>query len=390
MTPFNPGRVRRLLKEAGIDGWLFYYFQKNDPVAEGLLDAGRRFATRRWFYFIPAAGSPVKVLHRIEADALDHLPGRAVSYLSWQELASALRTVLGGARTVAMQYSPRNAVPYLSRVDAGTVELVRSTGARVVSSGDLVQALEAPLTPGQERQHKRTALDLHTAVHDAFGFIGRRLRAGRRLTEYDVQQRILSFFSRRGLVTNAPPIVAVNANSGKPHYTPSVEKTSSLRKKDWVLIDLWAKPRGPEAIYADITWCAYAGNDVPGIYEDVFRTVRAARDAAVDLIGKKEGKTFGWQVDRAARSVIQKAGFGEYFIHRTGHSIGTEDHANGANMDSLETRESRRLLPRTLFSIEPGIYLKGFGARSEINVFMDGRRPVVTTPPQSTVVPLLR
>jgi Xaa-Pro aminopeptidase len=270
------------------------------------------------------------------------------------------------------------------------VELVRRAGARVASSGDLVQALEAVLSPAQARQHRRTARDLHEAVHDAFGFIGKTLKSGRRLTEYDVQRRLLSFFHRRDLTTNGPPIVAVNANSARPHYTPSVRKHSPVRKGDWVLIDLWAKPKGTDAVYADITWCAYAGPSVPGRHEEVFQVVRAARDAAVGFIARKEGDVSGWQVDRAARAVIEKAGYGKAFIHRTGHSIGTEDHANGANMDSLETRETRRLLPGALFSIEPGIYLRDFGARSEINVFMDGRRPVVTTPAQAAVVPLLR
>ncbi len=386
---FPLGPIQKALREERIDGWLFYFFQGNDPLALRLLRVPpKKFFTRRWYYFVPRRGAPIKLVHRIEPDALEHLPGRTLQYASWRELEAGLGRALRGARSVAMQYSPKNAVPTISRVDAGTVELVRSLGPRVVSSGDLVQRMESVLTPRQWRQHRATAAHLHQIVLKAFGFIGRTVRAHGRTTEYDVQRFILKEYRRRNLATNADPIVAVNKNSAQPHYAPTRDRHSAIKKGDWVLLDIWAKPKGPEAIYADITWCGYVGTKVPEKYERIFQIVRRARDAAVDFVSKrfKAGKTvYGWEVDRAARSVIERAGYGKYFIHRTGHSIGTEDHANGANMDGLETRETRRLLPGTIFSIEPGVYLKEFGARSEINVFLDGRRAVVTARTQKEV-----
>lgn len=392
MTP-PLAQVRRILKEERLGGWLFYYFRGNDPVAERFLALGGRFFTRRWFYLIPAAGAPVKVVHRIEPDALDHLPGRRVLYAGWRELEEALRSVLRGASPVAMQYSPRGAVPTLSRVDAGAVELVRSCGAAVASSGDLIQALEAVLTPAQKSQHRRTALALTETARDAFAFLRRGLLSGAALDERALQRRVLASFARRGLITNAPPIAAVNAHSALPHYMPPVKKSARIRRGDWVLLDLWAKPKGEESVYADITWCAHAGTSVPSREGNVFETVRRARDAAVDFVKGTYGKgksVEGWRVDRAARAVIEKAGWGPYFTHRTGHSIHREDHADGANMDSFETRETRRLRPDTLFSIEPGVYLPGrFGARSEINVLLDGKKVEVTTPPQETPTAIL-
>jgi Xaa-Pro dipeptidase len=396
MTHVSPGRVRTALRDAGLDGWLFYYFQKNDPIAERLLGvpAGRLF-TRRWFYFIPRKGLPVKIVHRIEPDALDFLPGERRSFLSWRELEETLRLVFRErrAREVAMQYSPRNAVPYLSRVDAGTVELIRSAGVRVVSSGDLVQLFEATLTRRQWERHRRTAADLRRTVFDAFDFIRRAVRSGKAVGERDVQRRILSRYRQVGLISNSPPIVAANENSAAPHYVPSERRSRRIRKGDWVLLDIWAKPAQANAVYADITWCGFVGERVPERHSGIFRIVREARDRALDRVRAalaKGERIAGRDVDRAAREHIARRGFGKYFIHRTGHSIGVEDHANGANMDGLETRETRRLLPGTLFSIEPGIYLKDFGARSEINVFIDGRRAVVSgTPSQKDVLAIL-
>lgn len=386
--------VRKALDDDRLDGWLFYYFQGNDPLALRILKIpSDRFFTRRWFYFVPRRGAPVKIVHRIEPDALDGLPGRTTDYASWRELGAALRAALRGARRVAMQYSPKSAVPYIARVDAGTVEWVRSLGPRVASSGDLIQRFESVLTPAQARQHRRTARDLGDIVRRAFGFIGRTVRAKGRTTERDVQRFVLREFDRRGLETGADPIVAVNRNSARPHHAPSEERSAAIGRGDWVLLDLWAKPAGPDAVYADITWCGFVGREVPARYVRVFEIVRRARDAAVALVRRRcaAGRAVrGWEVDRAARSVIERAGYGKYFIHRTGHSIGREDHANGANMDGLETRETRRLLPGTLFSIEPGIYLKRFGVRSEINVFYSDRGPLVTGgPPQARPLPLL-
>ena len=284
-------------------------------------------------------------------------------------------------------------MPYISRVDAGTVELVRSLGARVVSSGDLVQVFEASLTPAQWRQHQRTAAALRRIVFDAFAFVRKKVSRAERLGEYEVQQHILDGYQRQGLISNADPIVAVNQNSAEPHYVPSQGRGRRIKMGDWVLLDIWAKPKPPAAVYADITWCGFVGKNVPDKYERIFQIVRGARDRALELVRTsfRRGKALrGYEVDRAARSYIEKHGYGKYFIHRTGHSIGREDHANGANMDSLETWETRRILPQTLFSIEPGIYLKGFGARSEIDVFIDGNRPEVSgRPVQERVIPIL-
>lgn len=386
MTALPLKRLQNILAQESLDGWLFYYFRGNDPVAEKFLGLHNRFFTRRWFYLIPRRGAPVKIVHRIEPDALDHLPGRKVLYAGWRELEQALTVVLKSAPRVAMQYSPRAAVPTLARVDAGTVELVRACGAAVASSGELIQSLEAVLTPGQKAQHRRTALALTDTARDAFLFLRRRLLSGARMDEHSLQRRVLASFARRGLVTNAPPIAAVNGHSALPHYMPPRRGSAAIKRGDWVLLDLWAKPKGEESIYADITWCAHAGTSVPQLQGKVFETVRAARDAAVDLVTKTYGtgkQVEGWRVDRAARDVIRKAGYGKFFTHRTGHSIHREDHADGANMDSFETHETRRLRPDTLFSIEPGIYLPGrFGARSEINVLLDGKKVEVTTPPQ--------
>lgn len=388
--------MQSALRDARLDGWLFYYFQRNDPVAETILGLDpSRLYTRRWFYFVPRRGEPVKLAHRIEPDALEHLPGERTTYLSWEELHRGLRAALRGCRRVAMQYSPKNEVPYVSRVDAGTVDLIRSFGVKVVSSGDLIQVFEATLTPAQWNQHQRTAAALRSIVFDAFGFIRESTLRRKGIGEYDVQQRILAGYRRHGLVSNSYPIAAVNLNSAQPHYVPSLRHSRPLRAGDWVLLDIWAKPRGADAVYADITWCGYVGKSVPSAYEKVFRIVREARDAALGLVRRRFERerrpVRGWEVDRAARGHIERKGYGPYFIHRTGHSIGREDHANGANMDSLETRETRRVLPGTLFSIEPGIYLRDFGARSEINVFIDGDRVRVSGEKvQERVVPVLR
>jgi Xaa-Pro aminopeptidase len=288
-----------------------------------------------------------------------------------------------------MQYSPRAAVPSISRVDAGTVELIRSLGVKVVSSGDLVAAIESSLSPAQADSHVRAARALHAIVGKAFSFI-----AGSGSTdESHVQRFILNEFRRRGLVTNAPPIVAADKNSAFPHYATPRSGGKKIGPGSWVLLDLWAKEDRPGAIYADITWCGFVGTRVPEKYERIFKIVRDARERALSLVESRfhKGRPLkGWEVDRAARDFISSAGYGRFFLHRTGHSIGTEDHANGANMDSLETFETRRVLPNSVFSIEPGIYLKNFGVRSEINVWMNGILPTVTGGfSQESVFPVL-
>ena len=382
-------KIQNALAQSNFDGWLFYSFRDSDPIAANILGLGGNghMATRRWFYLIPRKGSPVKIVHSIERDVLDSLPGEKLIYLPWQQLHehlknSLLATAPGRQPRVAMQYSPNGSIPYLSRVDGGTLELIRSFGVDVVSSADLVNHFEASWSDFQLQMHEEAARGLYVAVHAAFEEIGRRLRSLTDTTEYDIQQFILQQFADRGLVSKDPPIVAVNANSASPHYEPTKERHSPIKPGDFILIDLWAKANRPDSVYADITWAAFAGADVPDEVSKVFGIVRDARNAATSFVQQAfvDGKTvFGWQVDDACRDVIRAAGYGDYFIHRTGHSIHTEVHGNGANIDNLETQDNRAILPNTCFSIEPGIYLPGkFGVRSEIDVYTSGREARVT------------
>ena len=394
-------RIQQALKEADLDGWLFYCFRGSDPIAENILGlAGERhMATRRWFYLIPQAGEPTKIVHSIERGVLDRLPGRKQIYLPWQQLHGHLRDALMALTDrrkprVAMQYSPDAAIPYLARVDAGTIELLRSFGIEIVTSADLVQRFESVWDAEQLAMHDEAARGLYETVHQAFAEIGRRIKAGTTTFEYDIQQFIMGRFDDLGLVTRDPPIVAVNANSAMPHYEPTRESPAQINKGDFVLIDLWAKPKRAGSVYADITWTSFVSESVPAEVTGVFNVVRDGRDAATNFVKDafREGRTIsGWQVDDVCRSVIETAGYGEYFIHRTGHSIHTEVHGNGANIDNLETRDQRVLIPRTCFSIEPGIYLEGrFGVRSEIDVYVSETEARVTGgEPQKEVVAIL-
>jgi Xaa-Pro dipeptidase len=382
-------RIQEALKESDLDGWLFYSFRGSDPIATNILGGGGEghIATRRWFYLIPRSGEPTRIVHSIERDVIDHLPGKKLIYLPWQQLHEHLRgslTALAGSRSprVAMQYSPDAAIPYLSRVDAGTIELIRSFGVEVVSSANLVQQFESAWGDEQLDMHEEAARGLYDIVKDAFAEIGSRVSAGTPTTEYDIQQYIVERFGGRGLVSKDPPIVAVNGNSAIPHYEPTRDRHSPINKGDFVLIDLWAKADRPNSVYADITWTSFVGRSVPEDVTEVFNVVRDARDAATDFVKDafSAGRTIhGWQVDDVCRAVIEKAGYGDYFIHRTGHNIHTEVHGNGANIDNLETKDDRVLIPRTCFSIEPGIYLEGrFGVRSEIDVYVGEREARVT------------
>jgi Xaa-Pro aminopeptidase len=394
-------KIQQALKEAGIDGWLFYSFRGSDPIAANILGmAGEgHIATRRWWYLIPQSGEPTKIVHSIEREVLDHLPGKKLVYLPWQQLHGYLKSELGGlarerASRVAMQYSPDAAIPYLSRVDAGTIELIRSFGIEVISSANLVQQFESAWDAEQLGMHEEAARGLYEIVKDAFAEIGRRIKEDVPTTEYDIQEYMMGRFAERGLVTKDPPIVAVNANSAMPHYEPTRERHSKINRGDFVLIDLWAKPNKPNSVYADITWTSFVGETVPDEVTKVFNVVRDARDAATDFVKEAfgEGRTvYGWQVDDVCRNVIEKAGYGQYFIHRTGHNIHTEVHGNGANTDNLETKDERVLIPKTCFSIEPGIYLEGrFGVRSEIDVYVDESGARVTGgEPQREVVAIL-
>jgi Xaa-Pro aminopeptidase len=394
-------KIQQALKEAGLDGWLFYSFRGSDPIAANILGipSEGHMATRRWFYLIPQSGEPTKIVHSIERDVLDHLPGKKLIYLPWQQLHSHLRdelTLLAPDQKprVAMQYSPEAAIPYLSRVDAGTIELIRSFGVSPVSSANLVQQFESAWGSEQLAMHEEAARGLYESVHQAFGEIARRIRAAEPTTEYDIQQFIMGRFADRGLITRDPPIVAVGANSAMPHYEPTRERHSQIKEGDFVLIDLWAKLDRPNSVYADITWTSFVGESIPEEVNKVFTIVRDARDAATDFVKEAftAGRTIhGWQVDDVCRSVIDKAGYGQYFIHRTGHNIHTEVHGNGANIDNLETKDDRVLIPQTCFSIEPGIYLEGqFGVRSEIDVYVSQNEARVTGgEPQREVVAIL-
>jgi Xaa-Pro aminopeptidase len=388
--------IQQSLRETdALDGWLFYDFRGSDPLAyRVLLLDPTRHVTRRWFYWIPATGEPAKLLHRIEPHVLDELPGSDQRYVSWEEQRAHLSSLLQGRRRVAMQYSPFNAVPYLSRVDAGTVELVRSFGIEVVTSADLIQCFEAVWTDAQLESHRYATESLRKIVDQAFAYIATSITKERTLTEYGLQQFILARIHDAGMTTSSAPIVAVDEHSADPHYGPVESRSALIVRDNLVLIDLWAKQTKPGSVYGDITWTGYTEKRVPSKQRSVFEHVRRGRDAALAFVQERVAAghfPYGWEVDDVCRSTIRDSGFGDFFIHRTGHSIGEEVHGNGANIDNLETRDNRRLLPRTCFSIEPGIYLPGeFGIRSELDVYVSDREVLVYGQPlQTEIVPLL-
>jgi Xaa-Pro dipeptidase len=390
---FDLPAIQSALREFGLDGWLFYDFRGSNVLARRILDLeGRPTGTRRFYYLIPAQGTPRKLVHRIETGALDHLPGEKRVYLRWQELEEGVAKLVGGLARVAMEYSPRNANPYISRVDAGTVELVRSLGTEVVPSGDLIQIFEATWDDDQWRMHREAEAHTRAAFERAWSLIAERTRDGGSVGECEVQAAIIDHFRRHGLTTSSPPIVGVGPHSGDPHYEPNPNPDTPIRRGDFVLIDLWAKLDRPRAVYSDLTRVGYVGETVPARFEEIFQVVAQARDVAIALVRDAfaVGRPLrGWQVDTAARRVIDEAGYGPHFVHRTGHNIGQETHGNGANMDDLETHEERLVLPRTCFSVEPGIYLPEFGVRSEVNVFVADGQVHVTGGLQTRVVPIL-
>jgi Xaa-Pro aminopeptidase len=378
----NVGEIQQALREEGLDGWLFFDHHQRDPLAYRVLQfAPARSPSRRWYYFIPATGEPKGMVHLVEPSVLDVLPGHKASYSSWQQQREGLKTLLAGARVVAMQYSAQCAVPYVAMVDAGTVELLKSIGVEVRTSANLVQYFEARCTQAQLDSHLEAGRRVDEIRRRAFALIGERLRSGQIVTEWDVSKFILDLFAAQGLTTENGPIVGVNGNASNPHYEPSENASQEIRLGDWVLIDLWAKLDQPDSIYYDITWTGYYGDPVPSRMVEVFEIVRGARDRAVERVrsAMSNGETLhGFDVDDAAREFIKGRGYGEYFVHRTGHSIGREIHGTGANMDNLETHDYRRVIPWTCFSIEPGIYLPEFGVRSEVNVFVVDDRAFVT------------
>jgi Xaa-Pro dipeptidase len=391
---FDLSAVQKSLFEFGLDGWLLYDFRGSNVLARRVLGLEQKPGTRRFFYFIPAKGEPRKLVHRIEAGALDELPGDKTVYLPWQELEAGVKDLVKDCRRVAMEYSPRVSNPYVSRVDAGVIELVRDFGVEIISSGDLIQQFEATWDDDQWRMHRDAEKVTISAFDLAFGLIADRTRDGGTIRETEVQSAIMDHFHRNGLTTYSPPIVGVGPHSGDPHYEPVVGKDGVIGKDDFVLIDLWAKLNRPRSVYSDLTRVGFVGETVPQRYQDIFAIVARARDAAIACVRDAYATRRplqGWEVDAACRKVIDDAGYGQYFIHRTGHNIGQEVHGNGAHMDNLETHEERLVLPRTCFSVEPGIYFEEFGVRSEINVFVDGGGTVhVTGGLQTEVLPILK
>ena len=389
----NIPAIQQELRAAKLDAWLFYDFRRRDPIAQRVLGLpADAMATRRWFYLVPAKGEPRKLVHRIESAALDTLPGQKLLYASQDELRKNLPRLLGRAKRLAMQYSPRNAIPYVSMVDAGTVELVRSLGRKVVSSADLVQKFEACWTDEQYQGHLAAGRIIDRTTQETFAYAARQVRNKAALTEYQLQQWILEQFRTQSIVTDEAPVVAVGPHSGDPHYEPRVAGSSPIREGDLLLLDIWGKQKAPGSVYYDITWMGYLGAAVPEKYAKIFSIVKAARDRAVKFVqdAVQAGRSIqGWQVDKAAREVIRKAGYAKQFVHRTGHNIGQDVHGNGANMDGLETQDVRRIIPHTCFSVEPGIYFSEFGVRSEVNVYIEERAARVTGAVQEEILPLL-
>jgi Xaa-Pro dipeptidase len=380
--------IQHALAEDQLDGWLLYDFHGSNPISQRLAGLEGRHVTRRWFYFIPSTGTPRRLVHAIEPAVLDGQPGKTHRYAGRRQLVDGLAALLAGARRVAMEYSPRCAIPYVSRVDAGTIELVRGCGVDVVSSGDLVGRFEAAWDEPAIATHRRASEALYRIKDQAFAFIADRLGAGAPVRELEVQARMLDWFAAEGLVTDASPIVAVQEHSGDPHYTPTPGTSRAVGPGNLVLLDLWGKLQQPDSVYADITWTGVVGVPTAEM-ERVFDAVAAARDAALERAqgAIAAGKAVhGWEVDRAARDVIERAGYGDRFVHRTGHSLGRDVHGNGVHMDDYETHDDRRLLEGTGFTIEPGIYLPHFGIRSEINVVVGAGDAPATGPLQRALV----
>lgn len=385
----NLSAIQAALRERNIDAWLFYDHHHRDPIAYRLLGLPEgMMVTRRWFYLIPAEGEPVKLVHKIESGHLDSLPGSKLQYAGWQELFNQIKAMLGRYRDIAMQYSPNNLIFYVSLVDAGTIELIRGLGKNIVSSCDLIAQFEATWSEDQVQSHFAACDSIDSITAAAFQEIGRRVRNGG-THEFAIQQWFVEAFARENLVTDDPPIVAVNANSGNPHYEPKSDHSAPIREGDFVLLDVWGKKNTPGAVYYDITWTGFVGKTPPDRMRGVFSVVRDARNLGVKTVQEavSAGRSIcGWEVDRAVRNFIQGKGLGDKFIHRTGHSIGTEVHANGANIDDLEIHDERRILPNSCFSIEPGVYLPEFGVRSEVDVLVRPKSAEVTGKIQSELV----
>jgi Xaa-Pro dipeptidase len=385
-------KIQAALKKQEFDGWLFYDFHNRDLLAYKILGLdSAKMATRRWFYFVPAKGEPRKLVHSVEKFKLDSLPGKKEVYLPWEQQHALLKRILGPKKKIAMQYSPKNSIPYVSMVDAGTVELIKSFGHKIVSSADLITEFEAFIDEDGLKLHLEAGKLVDKIRGEAFGLIKKSIKQNLGLTEHDVQQFIMKRFKEEGLATEDPPIVGVNDHPADPHFEPTPENAHKFKTGDTVLIDLWAKKNVPNGIYYDITWVGYVGVNPPPKYLEIFNVVKNARDTAVKFIKdkfEKKKNCYGWEVDDVCRNVVKKAGYGKYFVHRTGHSIGTGVHGNGPNIDNLEIKDERQLIPGSCFSIEPGIYLEGeMAVRTEINMFISHKgKPVVTGEIQNEIV----
>ena len=386
--------VQRALGEEKLDGWLLYDFQGSNPIASrlvGLASSGK-MATRRWYYFVPAKGSPRGLVHAIERHNLDDLPGEKRVYAGRDQLSAGLRDLLKGGGRVAMEYSPGNAIPYVSRVDAGTIETVRQCGVTVVSSGDLAQRFEAIWSNEALETHLAAAERLYRIKDRAFDMIRQRMVARAPVSEIEVQEAMVDWFREEGLVAGSPPNVSAQENAGNPHYQATRAVHRAIRPNEGVLIDLWGKLAVTGAVYADITWMGFTGTKVPEEFAAAFAAARDGRDAAVALVQSavRDGKELrGFEVDRACRAVVERAGFGAEFVHRTGHSLGENVHGDGVHMDDYETHDDRRLLPGTGFTIEPGVYTDRYGVRTEINMFVGENEARVTGPVQKEIVLLV-
>jgi Xaa-Pro aminopeptidase len=393
--PFDVAAIQRSLGAEGLDGWLLYDFHGSNPIASRLLGTGEagKMTTRRWFYLVPATGEPRGLVHAIERGTLDGVPGDKSVYAGRGQLEAGLTQLLSGMTRVAMEYSPECAIPYISRIDAGTIEAVRKRGVDVKSSGDLVQRFEAAWDGRALATHREASAALYRVKDRAFEAVARNIREGANVSEFDIQRRMAGFFREEGLVSDSDPVVAAQENAGNPHYLPTAAKSRRIGADELVLLDLWAKKAGnSDSVFADITWVGFTGNRVPGEMARAFEAVAAARDAAAHLAqesARDHRDLRGWQVDQAARTVLERAGFGEQILHRTGHNLGRDVHGNGVHMDDYESHDDRRLLPGTGFTIEPGLYFSSFGVRSEINVFYGEHDALITGPVQTEILRLV-
>jgi Xaa-Pro dipeptidase len=388
------GAVQQALEADGLDAWLLYDFHGSNPVSYRLAGMGGagHLATRRWYYLIPQSGEPRALVHAIESKNLDHLPGSKTVYAGRDKLQSGLAQILAGMKRVAMEYSPNCGIPYVSRVDAGTIELIRSMGVDVVSSGDLIQQFEANWNDAAIATHRTASEKLYRIKDQAFEEVARRLRDGVATTEYDIQRTMVDWFKDEGLISDSAPCVSAQENAGNPHYLATAADHRVIRKNELVLLDLWGKLADPGAVYADITWMGFAGANVPEKMTKAFTAIAEARDAAVSTVQDAAAagrEVRGFEADKAARKVLIEAGYEDAIMHRTGHSLGENVHGNGAHLDDYETHDERRLRSGSGFTIEPGLYFNDFGVRTEINMVWTAKGPEVTGPRQKAILCLL-